>query len=54
MKSLVVYTYFSSPSSDYNLDFFVRKELSYKDNIDYIIKFPELNNLTIIKRENIG
>jgi hypothetical protein len=65
MKSLIVYTYFSSPSSDYNLDFFVKKELSYKDNIDYIIvingynysdniKFPELNNLTIIKRENIG
>ena len=65
MKSLIVYTYFSSPSSDYNLDFFVKKELSYKDNIDYIIvingynysdniKFPELNNLTVIKRENIG
>jgi len=56
MKSLIVYTYFSSPSSDYNLDFFVKKELSYKDNIDYIIvingynysdciKFPELTNL---------
>jgi hypothetical protein len=65
MKSLIVYTYFSSSSSDYNLDFFVKKELSYKDNIDYIIvingynysdhiKFPELTNLTIIKRENIG
>jgi hypothetical protein len=65
MKSLIVYTYFSSPSSDYNLDFFVKKELSYKDNIDYIIvingynysdciKFPELTNLTIIKRKNIG
>jgi hypothetical protein len=65
MKSVVIYTYFSSPSSDYNLDFFVKRELSYKDNIDYIIvingyyyneniKFPNLDNLTILKRENIG
>lgn len=65
MKSVIIYTYFSSPSSDYNLDFFVKKELSYKDNIDYIfvingyihnenIKFPILDNLTILKRENIG
>lgn len=65
MKSVIIYTYFSSPSSDYNLNFFVRKELSYKDNIDYIIVingyyyneniiFPNLENLTILKRENIG
>jgi len=65
MKSVIIYTYFSSPSSDYNLNFFVRKELSYKDNIDYIIvingysyneniKFPILDNLTILKRENTG
>ena len=65
MKSVVIYTYFSSQSSDYNLLFFVNKELSYKNDIDYIIvingfvyneniKFPNLNNLTILKRENIG
>lgn len=65
MKSVIIYTYFSSQSSDYNLDFFVKKELSYKDNIDYIIvinnyvynesiKFPNLDNLKILKRENIG
>jgi hypothetical protein len=65
MKSVVIYTYFSSPSSDYNLDFFVKRELSYKENIDYIIvingflynsniKFPKLKNLKIISRENIG
>ena len=65
MKSLVIYTYFSSPSSDYNLDFFVKRELSYKDNIDYIIvinghnynrsiQFPNLPNLTILTRENVG
>jgi hypothetical protein len=65
MKSVVIYTYFPSMSSDYNLDFFVKKELSYKETIDYIIVingfvcnskiiFPDLNNLTILKRENIG
>ena len=65
MKSVIIYTYFSSPSSDYNLNFFVNKELSYKNNIDYIIVingfkyneniiFPNLDNLTILKRENIG
>jgi hypothetical protein len=65
MKSVIIYTYFPSLSSDFNLDFFVKKELSYKDTIDYIIvingykyneniKFPILDNLTIIKRENTG
>ena len=65
MKSVIIYTYYSSPSSDYNLKFFVETELSYKDTIDYIIvingykhsnqiRFPELDNLKIIKRENIG
>jgi hypothetical protein len=65
MKSVIIYTYFKSSPSDYNLDFFVKKELSYKDNIDYIIvingnvyneniHFPTLENLTILKRDNIG
>jgi hypothetical protein len=65
MKTVIIYTYFSSPSSDYNLQFFVNKELSYKNNIDYIIvingykyntniTFPTLENLTILKRDNIG
>jgi len=63
MKSVIIYTYFASASSNYNLDFFVKKELSYKEHIDYIIvingytcdiKFPILTNLTILKRENIG
>lgn len=65
MKSVIIYTYFSSHSSDYNLNFFVKKELTYKDNIDYIIvingyscdkniQFPILENLIILKRENIG
>jgi len=65
MKSVIIYVYFASSSSDYNLYFFVNKELSYKDNIDYIIvingyaynekiKFPNLDNLTVIQRENSG
>lgn len=65
MKSVIIYTYFSSPSSDYNLNFFVNTELSYKSNIDYIIvingyecnnniSFPQLDNLTILPRDNIG
>ena len=54
-----------SPSSDYNLSFFVKKELTYKENIDYIvvinghkhaedIVFPKISNLKIIKRDNKG
>jgi hypothetical protein len=65
MKSVVIYTYFNSESSNYNLSFFVKKELTFKENIDYIIVingvnydnniiFPDISNLTIIKRENIG
>lgn len=65
MKSVIIYSYFNSNTANYNLKFFIQKELSYKDNIDYIfvingfntddsIEFPELNNLTLIRRENIG
>lgn len=65
MKSVIIYTYFASPSSDYNMNFFVKKELSYKSNIDYVIvingnkyneniTFPTLDNVTILKRDNIG
>lgn len=65
MTSVIIYTYFQSKSSDYNLNFFVNQEVSYKKNIDYIIvingyiyderiEFNNLDNLTIIKRKNIG
>ncbi len=65
MKSVIIYTYYSSSSSDFNLNFFVKKEIKYRENIDYIIvingfnynntiNFPKLSNLTIIPRENIG
>lgn len=65
MKSVIIYTYFNTNIANYNLSFFIKNELSYKDNIDYIfvingyntddsIEFPELNNLTLIRRENVG
>lgn len=63
MKSLIIYTYYSTPFSNFNLDFFVKNELSYKPDIDYIIvinghnspiQFPIIKNLTILKRDNEG
>lgn len=63
MKSVVIYTYFRTAVANYNLDFFVKKELTYKENIDYIIvingihcdiSFPILDNLTVIRRANKG
>ena len=65
MKSVIIYTYYTTPSSDYNLNFFVSREISARGNIDYIIvingyvcdekiKFPQIENLTILKRENTG
>lgn len=65
-KSLVVYTYFASPSSDYNLDFFSKHAITESVNVDYIIvincdgphtcviPLPSLPNLKIIYRDNIG
>ncbi len=62
-KTLIVYTYYKTPSSDYNLNFYHNYGISYKSNIDFIIvingydcdiKFKELSNLYIIKRPNIG
>lgn len=65
MKSLIIYTTYNSEPCNYNLDFFVRVELKQRDDIDYIIvingfvinkniQFPELDNLTIIRRANVG
>ncbi len=62
-KILVVYTYFKSPSADYNLQFFHDYAISYKENIDFIlvingyecsIELKELSNFYIIKRQNLG
>lgn len=65
MKKVIIYAYYMKEESDYNLEFFVKFELKYREDIDYIIVingfeygkniiFPELNNLKIIKRENKG
>ena len=63
MKSVIIYTYYQSHVANYNLDFFIKRELSYKPNIDYMIiingfncplRIPKLDNLTVLKRENIG
>lgn len=64
-SSVIIYAYYMSESNDFNLSYFVKKELTYKDNIFYIIVingynhneniiFPNLENLVVIKRENIG
>ena len=61
MKSVIIYTYYNSPSSNYNLAFFLEREVVYRDNIDYIfvvngfetdksIIFPNLDNVTVIRR----
>jgi len=62
-KKVVIYTYFNSPSSNYNLNFFVKKELCYRNDIDYVlvingydcaVPLPELENVTVLRRENSG
>ncbi len=62
-KILITYTYYKSPSADYNLKFFHDFGISYQKNIDFIlvingydcsIKLKELPNLFIIKRQNLG
>jgi hypothetical protein len=65
MKSVIIYVYFNTDIANFNLKFFIENELSFKNNIDYIfvingynidnsINIPTIDNLTIIRRENIG
>lgn len=69
MKSIIIiYTYYQSPSSDYNLDFYCRAELANNINNesrDYIIvvngytynkliHIPNASNITVLSRENVG
>ena len=65
MNTIILYSYTKSPISDYNLLFFIEKEVKYSPNIDYIIIinnydynkfiiFPSLQNLKILFRDNIG
>lgn len=65
MRSVIIYTYYNSESSNYNLNFFVKTEVKYREDIDYIIVingfyyhekivFPNLDNLFVLRRENKG
>lgn len=62
-RKVICYAYYNSPSSNYNLDFFIKKEVCYRNNIDYIlvingfdcpVSLPNIENLKIIRRENSG
>ena len=64
-KCAIIYTYYKSKSSDYNLSFFIKQELikNNNKNCDYFIVingydcdliFPSLDNVTILKRPNNG
>jgi hypothetical protein len=63
MKKVISYVYYNSPSSNYNLSFFIKKEVRPRDDVDYIIvingydcpvPLPTIDNLKVIKRENTG
>ena len=63
MKKVISYVYYNSPSSNYNLNFFIKKELRYRPDVDYIlvingyecpIPLPTFDNFKVIKRENTG
>lgn len=60
---VIIYTYFKTGVADYNINYFLKKELTYKKNIDYIIVingylcgvvFPKITNLTVLRRGNKG
>jgi len=62
-NTVIIYAYHNSPSSNYNLDFFIKKELRYQPDIDYIlvingydcpVSLPTIENFHVIKRENTG
>ena len=63
MRIFISYVYFKSPSSDYNLRYFIDNEIKFKPNVTYSIVvngmicthiIPKLPNVTVIYRENIG
>lgn len=62
-KSLIIYVYYNSDSSNYNLDYFLKNGIIKNDNVDYIlvinghqcdIEIPNYKNLKIIRRDNVG
>lgn len=63
MKIFISYVYYKSPSSDYNLKYFIENEVKYRNNVFYSIVIngrnvsfglPKLSNVNIIYRDNIG
>lgn len=63
MKYLIIYSYFETNNSKFNLNYFIKNALSNNVNvyfiflinsIDYSINFPNYNNIKIIKRNNFG
>lgn len=59
-KIVLIYAYYETDVSKYNLSFFIKK---LRNNIDYIfivngftcsIKIPEKENITVVRRENTG
>ena len=64
-NNVVIYTYYKSPSSDYNLKFYTEQELKRNNcsSCDYIIvinghkcdiDIPVSDNVTVLKRDNTG
>jgi hypothetical protein len=63
VKIVISYVYYNSQQANYNLSFFVKKEMRLRDNVDYIlvingydcpVALPTIDNLKVIKRENTG
>lgn len=63
MKKLILYCYYESEISKYNLEFFIKNGMVYDDNYDFFIivngenfsvDLPKINNLKVFKRENYG
>ena len=63
MRICISYVYYKSPSSDYNLRYFIENEIKYRMDVFYSIvingkelsyEIPKLSNVQIIYRDNIG
>ena len=62
-KIVIIYTYYETQISIFNLNYFIKNEVRYRENIDYIliingkkcsVSLPIIKNLNIIKRKNTG
>jgi hypothetical protein len=65
MKIFISYVYYKSPSSDYNLRYFIENEIKKSVNTDVLYSIvingkecsydiPKLSNVNVIYRDNIG